>query len=104
MNSLRELRIYLCCWAMQMRSGLKKIWRKQPAKEAHDIRRLVYRAIAFLDDATQLEILEQIYQNIRAEDENEVSEFYWTMRSMTGAKMLGFRKRIRDEVGMQNLR
>ena len=33
----------------------------------------------------------------------EVSEFYWTIRIMTGPDILKFRKQIRDEVGMNQL-
>jgi hypothetical protein len=31
------------------------------------------------------------------------SEFYWTIRIMTGPEILKFRKQIRDEIGMGQL-
>ena len=33
-----------------------------------------------------------------------MSDFYWTIRIMSGPEILKFRKQIRDEVGMENLR
>ena len=37
-------------------------------------------------------------------DQAGITTFYWTIRSMTGPEIVKFRKLIRDEVGMENLR
>jgi HEAT repeat protein/thiol-disulfide isomerase/thioredoxin len=70
-------------------------------KEDHAWRELVVRAIAALNDSSHINVLREIYGEL---DRGEVSEFYWTIRSMTGPEILRFRKQIRDEVGMSNLR
>ena len=62
---------------------------------------LAYRAIAALDDSSRLGVLREIYATL---GQGEKSEFYWTIRIMTGPEMLEFRKQIREEVGMDNLR
>lgn len=67
-----------------------------------ELTKLVYRAIAALDDSQQVPILAEIYQTLAASEyssEQEVSAFYWTIRSMTGPEILALRKRIRDEFG-----
>ena len=85
------------------REGLEpllRLWRE--GGEGHDgTRRLVYRAIAALDDGEQLPVLKAIYAKLES---YEYSEFYWTIRIMTGPAVLEFRKQIRDEVGVSNLR
>ena len=83
-------------------AGLEKLlayWRKN-RDDAQD--RLVYRAIAALDAGDRLPELETIYAGVK--EGYHLSEFYWTIRVMTGDKLLAFRKRIRDEVGMSRLR
>jgi HEAT repeat protein len=62
---------------------------------------LAYRAIAALDDTSRLGALREIYATL---GQGEKSEFYWTIRIMTGPEVLEFRKQIREEVGMNNLR
>jgi hypothetical protein len=62
---------------------------------------LTYRAIAALDDSSHLAVLREIYAAL---EEGERSDFYWTVRIMTGPEVLEFRKQIRDEVGINNLR
>ena len=37
-------------------------------------------------------------------DSLDLKDFYWTIRGMKGPEILEFRKRIRDEIGLQNLR
>ncbi len=64
------------------------------------LQRLAYRAIAVLDDSDQIPLLRKIYAGL---ERYEVSEFYWTIRIMTGPEVLKFRKQIRDEVGMNQL-
>jgi len=68
--------------------------------------RLVYRAIAFLDDERFISDLVNIYENqiLPEPDYAAAADFYWTIRIMTGPEILEFRKRIRDEIGIDNLR
>ncbi|HLJ12720.1 MAG TPA: HEAT repeat domain-containing protein [Planctomycetaceae bacterium] len=67
--------------------------------------RLVYRAIARLDDASQIPSLKEIYSRLSDDQHRHLlSEFYWTIRNMTGAEILALRKTMRTEVGVQNLR
>ena len=63
----------------------------------------MYRALSHLDEPQSLPILKQIYVQLRKTDAGSISDFYWTVRIMTGRKALAFRKRIRAEVGMDNL-
>ena len=79
--------------------ALLKYWKAQP-KKSGEWHRLVYRAIAVLDDPKYLPVLREIYSNL---DEYEVREFYWTVRIMTGPDILKFRKQIRDEQGISKL-
>lgn len=80
---------------------LLKYWRSGPNDE-QTWTRLVYRAIAAINDSQQLPVLIDIYQHHRSG--LDMSDFYWTIRNMTGPEILKFRKQIRDEVGMDNLR
>jgi HEAT repeat protein len=64
---------------------------------------LVVRAIATLDDSSRINVLREIYAEMEKEN-YEISPFYWTIRVMTGPEILRFRKQIRDEVGMSQLR
>lgn len=89
------------------RSGLEKLleyWRRQETQQSFLEDRLtwlVYRAIAVMDDPVHQPILEKIYTEL---EEYEMAQFYWTIRIMSGPEILRFRKRIRDEVGMDSLR
>jgi HEAT repeat protein len=83
--------------------------------DERDVGPLVTRAIAALDDANQLPVLRKIYGRYlqpAADDDDGPSssgvnqglkDFYWTIRTMSGAEILKFRKEIRDKVGMKNL-
>ncbi|EAQ78530.1 hypothetical protein DSM3645_26644 [Blastopirellula marina DSM 3645] len=64
---------------------------------------LVYRAIAKLNAVQHLDILRTIY-NPEQFGYSENQRFYWTIRIMSGDEALELRKKIRDEVGMSNLR
>jgi HEAT repeat protein len=85
------------------RDGMDKLlsyWRSN--KEDRDTAgKLVYRAVAALDAAEYIPVLAEIYEEL---DEHEMSQFYWTIRVMTGREALQFRSRIRNEVGMEKLR
>jgi HEAT repeat protein len=65
-----------------------------------DAQRLVYRAAAALNDEKYVPALREISVKI---DENQVSDFYWTIRGMSGSEILKLRKEIRDKVGMSRL-
>ena len=82
--------------------GLEPLLRyaQQQGKADSPLQRLAYRAIAVLDDSNQISLLKKIYAGL---SQYEVSEFYWTIRIMTGPEILKFRKQIRDEVGMNQL-
>jgi HEAT repeat protein/thiol-disulfide isomerase/thioredoxin len=82
--------------------GLEPLLRyyRQQGKDDSQTQRLVYRAIAALDDSTQIPVLRKIYEDLRG---SNLSEFYWTIRSMTGPDILRLRQQIRDEVGVQQL-
>lgn len=72
---------------------LVRYWQTK-ARNDDDWSRLVYRAIAALDDSSRIPILMQIYKEL---DNWRVREFYWTIRVMTGPKILEVRQRIRKE-------
>jgi HEAT repeat protein len=72
---------------------LVQYWRKNDGSSSQ-WRRLVYRAIAVVDDPRYIPVLREIYGKL---DEYEVNEFYWTIRIMSGSEMLKLRKQIRDE-------
>jgi HEAT repeat protein len=81
---------------------LLKYWRERSLKKpdaATD--RLVYRAIAAVDEGEHIGVLQQIAQRL---DEHAASEFYWTIRIMTGPEILKFRKEVREKFGMETLR
>jgi len=80
---------------------LLRYWNGQGEEDALIFERLVYRAIAKLDDASQISVLRKIYERL---EQYEVSEFYWTIRIMSGREILLFRDEIREKVGMRNLR
>jgi hypothetical protein len=65
----------------------------------------VYRAIARLDDGSQIDVLQEIYAKLNTDSHrHQVSEFYWTIRSMTDPEILSLRKQIRQEIGVDQLR
>ena len=67
--------------------------------------RLVYRAIARLDDGTRVPVLKEIYGKMNTDDNRgHVTEFYWTIRSMSHPDVFPLRKQIRQEIGMDQLR
>ncbi|MFW6124553.1 MAG: HEAT repeat domain-containing protein, partial [Pirellulales bacterium] len=65
------------------------------------LKRLVYRAIATLDDSSRIDVLREIRKTL---DDYSIRDFYWTIRIMSGPEVLRLRKEIRDEVGMKQLR
>lgn len=62
---------------------------------------LLVMAIAARNHDEDVSILEEIYPQLR--DNYYIKEFYWKIRIMTGPKALALRKRIRNDVGMEQL-
>jgi HEAT repeat protein len=86
------------------RSGLDSLlsyWRNN-TREQH-VQRLAYRAAAALRADDMVPVLEQIYAGYEKQ-QYYVREFYWTIRLIGGDGALKLRKKIRDEIGMQQLR
>jgi hypothetical protein len=81
---------------------LIRFWRDK-ADDKDAWRRLVYRALAALNDNQHLSVLEEIYASYDKSD-SELREFYWTIRSMESDAVKDFRGKIRQEVGMDRLR
>ena len=52
------------------------------------------------DDPRHIPVLREIYGKLQ---EYEMSEFYWTIRIMSGPEIVKFRKQVRDEVGPSRL-
>ena len=80
-------------------------WRK--ARQSHDgeqWEKLVVEAIATSDAPRFVPLIEEIYRAMGSERSYEVRNLYWTIRSMHGPEILKLRKKIRDEVGMDQLR
>jgi hypothetical protein len=82
---------------------LLRYWREKGARDS-EWSKLVYRGIAAIDDDSNTPVLEEIYNRLDPEDASEAKALYWTIRTMDGPQVLKLRKRIRDEVGMENLR
>ena len=78
---------------------LLQYWR-QHGDNSSEWKKLVYRAIAVTDDPKYIPVLREIYGKL---EQYEMSEFYWTIRIMSGPEILAFRKQIRDEVGASQL-
>ncbi len=87
-------------------SALLDYWSRQKRGDP-ETTGLVYRAIAAIDSADHVSTLESIYDRMRKDQDQgnwNVREFYWMIRGMTDRRALDLRKRIRDDVGMDNLR
>jgi hypothetical protein len=82
---------------------LVRYWRDH-ARTDDTWMRLVYRAIAALEDDGKVSILEEIYGLLRREEQANLRDFYWTIRPMEGPNALRLRKQMRNDVGMENLR
>jgi HEAT repeat protein len=86
-------------------SGLDRLldyWKQM--KSDDEWNKLAYEAISAGDDAKYVPILEQIYETFHKEESHLMRDFYWSIRTMHGPEILKLRKRIRDEVGMDQLR
>jgi HEAT repeat protein len=94
---------YLAC-LFGDRSGLDPLlahWRSNPAD--HEWRRLAYRAITALGDENLTPVLEEVYNSMGDQKAYSAREFYWTIRDLKGEKITQLRKRVRDDVGAQQL-
>ncbi|MFI5378461.1 MAG: HEAT repeat domain-containing protein [Tepidisphaerales bacterium] len=78
-------------------------WQREKQHGNHDLQRRVYRAIAAIGDAEYVPVLEEIYASLK-DERYYVREFYWTIRPLKGERALLLRKKIRDEIGMDELR
>jgi HEAT repeat protein len=90
---------------LKRREGLKPLmeyWQKD-ARNDPTWTRLVYRAIAALNDDNLTPTVEEIYRGLGHEDW-QIREFYWTIRSIQGEQILELRKKIRADVGMDKLK
>jgi hypothetical protein len=79
--------------------SLVDYWR-QTGRQNSSIGRFVYRAAAVLDDPKYVPVLREIYGQMQ---DYQISEFYWTIRIMSGPEILKFRKEIREKHGMSQL-
>ena len=80
-------------------------WRKnRKLHNGEQWEQLVTEAISGSDEARYVPLLEEIYRGMTGDRAYEVRNFYWSIRSMHGPEILKLRKRIRDEVGMDQLR
>lgn len=99
---------YLLC-RLERPEGLAPLlayWR-QHARRSEPWTRLVYQAVAALNSTEHVPILAEIYRDLSSgptPDQSRLAALYWTIRDMTGPEALALRKRMRDEVGMDNLR
>lgn len=78
----------------------QKIARSSEDIDVELVNGLTYRAIAALNDPQYIPILREIYSGLEGSD---VSDFYWSIRGMTGPEILKLRKEIRTEHGVNNL-
>ncbi len=78
---------------------LLKYWRAEK-RNSEQVTRLVYRAIAVLDDPGYISVLRDIFAKL---DKYDLQEFYWTIRIMSGAEILEFRKQVRDAMKKSQL-
>ncbi len=80
-------------------------WRKaRQTPDGEQWENLLIEAIAASDDPRHVPIIEEIYRAMTDERTYEVRDLYWSIRSMHGPEILKLRKKIRDEVGMDQLR
>ena len=77
---------------------LVRYWRENGEKQS-ELDRLVYQAIAVIDDPKYIGVLREIYDGLQQYD---VGEFYWTIRIMSGPEILKFRKEVRDHMDTSN--
>ncbi|MBC7967617.1 MAG: hypothetical protein H7Z17_17015, partial [Fuerstia sp.] len=78
-------------------------WRSNPDDDA--AQKLLYQAITVSNDPRYIPVLEEQYAAMsRLKRSANMSDFYWTIRSMTGPEILALRKRIREEQGADQLK
>lgn len=68
-------------------------------------RRMAYRSIAVANDPRWVPQLKRMYGAMKSDSwDSSMSDFYWTIRIMTGPEILQFRKMIRGEQDADTLR
>ncbi len=75
---------------------IAKFWRER-GKYDQSWKRMLWRAIAAADADDKTPVLEELYAALGKSD-YFIRDFYWTVRSMTGAKAKAFRKKVYKEV------
>jgi HEAT repeat protein len=86
------------------RSGFDRLvayWRTNSDDDA--VRRLVYRAIAAMNDDSLTPVLESVYKSM-ADEQYYARELYSTIRDIKGPNVTKLRQRMQAEVGDANLR
>ncbi|MEN6451702.1 MAG: HEAT repeat domain-containing protein [Thermoguttaceae bacterium] len=79
---------------------LLRYWQAGPERrDSSEWARAVYRAIAVTDDPQYIPVLREIRAKLQT---YEMSEFYWTIRIMSGEEILKFRKEVRDAMKQSN--
>jgi thiol-disulfide isomerase/thioredoxin len=78
-----------------------RAWSLQLKNDA-GVDRLLYQTISLLNEVKFVGELERIYEGHK-EDITFCSSMYWSIRLMKGPEILKLRKRMRDELGVQNL-
>ena len=72
--------------------------------QSEEIAKLVYEAIASVNADEKIPIVEKIYLKHGEHDTYFSANLYWTIRVMDGRNAIKLRKKIRDEVGMDDLK
>ena len=89
---------------------LLKYWKTEKGKEVdyygqrnlEELQKNVYRAIAYLNATEHTDVLREIFEKY---DRFDLSEFYWTIRIMSGDEIVKLRKEVRTKAGgIDNLR
>lgn len=88
----------------QLLGALQAVWESAPDDTGYH--RLAYRALARVNDPQTVPVLERIYQQLLSGDDadEEVKEFYWTIRTMTGPEVMALRRKIRQDHSADALR
>lgn len=86
------------------RTGFDKLisyWRANSGDDT--ARRLVYRAVAAMNDDSLTPVLESVYKSM-ADEQYYARELYTTIRTIKGPNVAKLRQRMQTEVGDDNLR
>lgn len=90
---------YLLC-LLQEKSALEILEKELNGEErmrGSREQRMLYRAIAALNDESRVPTLQSIYKTIK-DDTYEATEFYWTIQSMTGTQITQLQQRVAKDI------